>query len=132
MSKWNHPSNHYPEKHSHTEQLPSRSFFWCTCQSSYFLSSMLICSQLVGFHSYALANSVTHTLEVAVLWMTSMPSHVGTYKLVCFGHKVSHRLMYRSYRCAAIQRPLEDLRLEAGTVCDGNGLNYSVLFYTFG
>ena len=25
-------------------------------------------------------------------------------------------------RCAAIQRPLEDLRLEAGTVCDGNGL----------
>ena len=26
-------------------------------------------------------------------------------------------------RCAAIQRPLEDLRLEAGTVCDGNGLS---------
>ena len=26
-------------------------------------------------------------------------------------------------RCAAIQRPLEDLCLEAGTVCDGNGLS---------
>ena len=26
-------------------------------------------------------------------------------------------------RCAAIQRPLEDLRFEAGTVCDGNGLS---------
>ena len=44
--------------------------------------------QLDGFHRYALANSVTHTFEVAVRWMTSMPSHVGTCKLVCFGHKV--------------------------------------------
>ena len=26
-------------------------------------------------------------------------------------------------RCAAIQRPLEDLRLETGTVCDGNALS---------
>ena len=44
--------------------------------------------QLVGFHSYALAKSVTHTLEVALRWMTSMPSHAGTCKLVYFGHKV--------------------------------------------
>ena len=29
--------------------------------------------QLVGFHRYALANSVTHTFEVAVRWMASMP-----------------------------------------------------------
>ena len=28
-----------------------------------------------------------------------------------------------SCRCAAIQRLLEDLRHEAGTVCDGNGLS---------
>ena len=44
--------------------------------------------KLVGLHSYALANSVTHTLEVAVPWLTSIPSHVGTCKLVCFDHEV--------------------------------------------
>ena len=55
--------------------------------------------------TYTLLQSFSHELSVPV----AIPS--STIAL-CTGH-----------RCAAIQRPLEDLRLKAGTVCDCNGLS---------
>ena len=55
--------------------------------------------------TYTLPRSFSHELSVPV-------ANPSTLIALCTGH-----------RCAAIQRRLEDLRLEAGTVCDGNGLS---------